>query len=124
MSAVSYILGILVALAVLAIVIERLRRRRLRERHAVWWIVAGFLALVVGIFPAALEWLSGLVGIALPINLVFFAGISTLFFVGLQHSAELTDMENEVRVLAENSALQELRIRDLERASHAETPDS
>lgn len=119
MSTISYILGILVALAVLVIVVERLRRRRLRERHAVWWIVVGIFALVVGIFPASLEWLSNAVGITLPINLVFFAGISTLFFVGLQHSAELTDMENEVRVLAENSALQDLRIRELERLGRA-----
>jgi hypothetical protein len=123
MSTISYILGILVAVAVLIIVVERLRRRRLRERHAVWWIVAGAFALVAGIFPSSLAWLSGLVGISLPINLVFFAGISTLFFVGLQHSAELTDMENELRVLAENSALQDLRIRELERIGHADKSD-
>lgn len=114
MSVTSYIFGILAALATLGVVIEMLRRRRLRERHAVWWLVAGFLALVVGLFPAVLNWAAGVVGVSVPTNLVFFVSIAVLFLVCIQHSAELTDLESETRTLAEMSALQDLRIRELE----------
>lgn len=114
MSVVSYVFGIAFAVLALAVVIEMLRRKRLRERHAVWWIGAGGLALVIGIFPQVLVWASTLVGIEVPTNLVFFVSLFILFIVCIQHSAELTDLEDKTRVLAEHSALQTTRIDELE----------
>lgn len=114
MSVASYVLGIVAAALILIVVIEMLRRHRLRERHAVWWVVAGILALIIGIFPKTLDWAAGLVGIAIPTNLVFFVSIAILFLVALQSSAELTKLESKTRTLAEQVALLELRIRELE----------
>jgi len=114
MSIASYIFGILAALATLFVVIEMLRRRRLRERHAIWWLIAGTLALIIGVFPAILAWAAELLGVGEPTNLVFFVSIAILFLVCIQHSSELTDLESKTRVLAEISALQDLRLRDLE----------
>lgn len=114
MSTATYILGIAASALVLIVVIESLRRRRLRERHAVWWFVAGVLALVISVFPATLEWLAGLLGVEVPTNLVFFVSIAVLFMVCLQYASELTDLEDKTRRLAEESALLELRIRELE----------
>jgi hypothetical protein len=115
MTIASYLFGVVAALLVLIIVIEMLRRRRLRERHALWWLVAGILALISGVFPTTLEWAAHLVGVQLPTNLIFFVSIAILFLVCLQHAAELTTVEAKTRTLAEQSAMQELRIRELER---------
>ncbi|MBK4346456.1 DUF2304 domain-containing protein [Lacisediminihabitans changchengi] len=115
MTVASYILGVVSALITLGVVIEMLRRRRLRERHAVWWLVAGVLALIAGVFPSTLIWAAGLVGVAVPINLVFFVSVAVLFLVCIQHSAELTELEAKTRSLAETSALQEIRIGELEK---------
>ena len=114
MSLTSYIFGILAALLTLFVVIEMLRRRRLRERHAFWWLLAGTLALIVGIFPATLDWAAKVIGIAAPVNLVFFVSIAILFLVCIQTSSELTTLESKTRALAEQAALQDLRIRALE----------
>lgn len=114
MSVASYVLGIVASALVLIVVIELLRHRRLRERHAIWWFVAGTLALIASVFPSTLEWASNLVGIELPTNLVFFMSIAILFLVCLQHSSELTQLESQVRVLAEQSAILDLRVRTLE----------
>jgi len=116
MTPTSQILGILAAAFTLFVVVELLRRRHLRERHAVWWLVAGLLALVAGIFPSTLEWASQILGIAVPTNLIFFVSIAVLFLVGLQHSSELTKLESKTRDLAEQSALLDLRVRELEAA--------
>jgi len=110
----SYILGIVASVLVLVVVVELLRRRRLRERHAIWWFIAGLLALVVSVFPSTLLWLSGLLGVEVPTNLVFFVSIAILFLVCLQASAELTELESKTRRLAEQTALLELRIEQLE----------
>jgi hypothetical protein len=114
MPSISYVFGILAALLTLVVVIEMLRHGRMRERHAIWWLLAGSLALLVGIFPNILVWIGGLLGIGAPINLVFFVSIAVLFLVCIQHSAELTSVESKTRILAEKSSLQEIRIRELE----------
>ena len=123
MSTATYILGIVSALIALITVVELLRRRRLRERHAVWWFVAAILALILGIFPGTLASLSGLLGVEVPANLVFFVSIVILFLVNLQHSAELTGLEDKTRVLAEESALQKVRLERLEGLQQPPTDD-
>lgn len=121
MSVVSYVFGIIAAILVLLVVIEMLRRKRLRERHAVWWLIAGILALIVGVFPQTLNWAASALGIAVPTNLVFFVSIALLFLVCLQHSSELTRDEEKNRALSERVALQEIRIRQLEEKGRANT---
>lgn len=117
MTPTGYVLGVVCALITLAVVIEMLRRRRLRERHAVWWLFATSLALLAGLFPDLLTGLAALVGVVLPTNLVFFVSIAVLVLVCIQHSAELTDLESEARSLAERTALLDLRVRELEERS-------
>jgi len=114
MTLTTYILGIAGSVLSLIVVTELLRRHLLRERHAIWWFIAGILALIVSVFPSTLDWAAALVGVEVPINLVFFVTIAILFFVSLQHSAEVTRLEGKTRTLAENIALQEIRIRALE----------
>lgn len=110
----TYILGIVSALLVIVVVIELLRRGRLRERHTLWWLLAGTLGLVVAVFPNLLEGAAGALGIEVPLNLVFFLSILVLFLVLMQQSSELTRFEERTRTLAEHTAALEDRVRDLE----------
>jgi hypothetical protein len=122
MSVATYAVGILAAVLALVAIIELMRRTTLRERHAVWWLIGGILALIVAIFPQTLTWAARLVGIAVPINLAFFVAIGLLFLVSLQYAAELTRIEEKLRALAEQSAYHELRLSDLEaRQNSADT---
>lgn len=114
MTLTSYIFSIAAAMFSLIVVIEMLRRRRLRERHALWWLLAGTLALSVSIFPSTLQWAADLIGVSEPTNLVFFVSIAILFLVCLQSSSELTRLESKARTLAEQVAIQDLRLRLLE----------
>jgi hypothetical protein len=124
MTTTGYLLGLAAAIVTFAVVVEMLRRRRLRERHAVWWLIATSLALIAGLFPNLLIWAASAVGVVVPTNLVFFVSIAILVLVCIQHSAELTDLESETRVLAERTALLELRVRELEESQRVEGTDS
>lgn len=114
MTVTAYILGIVAALLTLGVVIEMMRRKRMRERHAIWWLLAGVLALIIGIFPGILDWAAGILGIGAPVNLVFFVSIAVLFLVCIQHSSELTTLEDKTRTLAEEVVLLRLRINELD----------
>ncbi|WP_065960673.1 DUF2304 domain-containing protein [Curtobacterium sp. UCD-KPL2560] len=122
MNVTTYVFGIVVALLVLVAVVELLRRRRLRERHALWWIVAGVVALVVAVFPGLLVGTAAALGFSVPTNLGFFVCLVLLFMVSVSQSAELTVLEDKTRVLAEESALLEERIGRLERRAAGTVP--
>lgn len=113
MSTTQYVLGIITAVVTFGIVLEMLRRRRLRERHAAWWLVAGLLAIVISVFPQVLVSTADALGFEVPVNLVFFASLFVLFLVALQHSSELTNLESENRKLVERIVLLELKVDEL-----------
>lgn len=114
MTTATYVFGIAAAIVALIAIIELMRRTTLRERHAIWWLVGGILALVVAVFPQTLSWAARLLGIAVPTNLVFFIAIALLFLVSLQYGAELTRIEDKLRALAEQTAFHDERLRRLE----------
>lgn len=123
MSVLQHLVAIIAAVATFAIVLEMLRRRRLRERHAGWWIIAGAIAIVVSIFPQVLATVSAALGFEVPINLIFFMSLFTLFLVALQHSAELTRVEERNRILAERLTLLELQVESLGSRDNSQTKD-
>lgn len=123
MNPVTYAFGIVAAILALIAIIELMRRGTLRERHAVWWFIGGVLALVIAVFPQTLNWAAGVLGVAVPVNLVFFVAIGLLFLVSLQHGAELTRIEEKMRALAERSAFQEQRLEQLEARDVPSTGD-
>lgn len=109
----TYIFGILTAVAVLVFIIFLLRKERLKERHAIWWILAGLIALVFSVFPGLLTTLSDFTGFDIPSNMVFFISIAVLFLVAIQTSTELTRLEEHSRTLGERVAVLELRLSEL-----------
>ncbi|MDR5700384.1 DUF2304 domain-containing protein [Agromyces aerolatus] len=113
MSTTAYIFGIIAAVLTLTVVVQMLRHRRLRERHAVWWLGGGLVALVVGLFPGLLDWAARLIGVSEPVNLIFFVSIAMLVLVCIQLSSELTRHETQIRTLAEDVAMLDERLTSL-----------
>lgn len=98
-------LGIVGSLVVLVALFEMMRRHRLREKYAVLWFFVALGVLVLAIFPGLLTSLAALVGVQVPVNLLFFAASIVLLVLTLQHSYELGRLEEKTRVLAEEVAL-------------------
>jgi hypothetical protein len=103
------------AFVVLVIVIELLRRRQLSEKYAVLWLLVGTAVLVMAAAPGVLEWLSKLVGVKTPSNLLFFVASLTLLVVCGHLSWETSRLEDETRTLAEEVALLRLQVEEAQR---------
>ncbi len=117
------IVSVIVAIAALILVFELLRRRRLREKYAVIWVVISIGTLVVALFPPLLGWVAALVGIQTPSNLLFFTSLIILFAVSLQLSREVGLLEEQSRRLAEEVGGLKLRMDALERGRAAAEQD-
>ena len=116
------IVSVVVAIAALVLVFELLRRRRLREKYAVIWVVISLGTLVVALFPPLLGWIAGMVGIQTPSNLLFFSSLIILFAVSLQLSREVGLLEEQSRRLAEEVGGLRLRLDALEKQKQPEHP--
>ncbi|WP_346926957.1 DUF2304 domain-containing protein [uncultured Arthrobacter sp.] len=95
----------LLALAIVGLVAEMLRRKKLREKYAIWWLVVGLATLVLAAFPELLVTVAQIVGVQLPSNLLFILSILMLLGVCLHLSWEISVVEEETRVLAEEVAI-------------------
>jgi hypothetical protein len=97
--------GIGLALVILVIVVRMLLTRTLREKYAVMWLVIGLAVLVLGIFPQLLLGLTDALGVQVPANLLFALAIVLLLGVALHLSWELSRAEEEIRRVAEETAI-------------------
>lgn len=113
-----YFLALAVCVVAVFFLVAMLRTRRLKEKYAAAWLVLALAVCVVGAFPAVVESIARLVGVATPSNLLFAAALAVLLGVCIQMSVELTTLEEETRTLAEEVAM--LRL-DLERRLPPET---
>lgn len=113
------LLSVGVAVAALVLVFELLRRRRLREKYAVIWVVISLGTVVVAVFPALLGVVAAFLGIQTPSNLLFFTSLLILFAVSLQLSREVGLLEEQSRRLAEETGALRLRLEAVERAQAA-----
>lgn len=99
------ILAAIAAIITLVFIIDLLRRGVLQEKYAVLWLFLSGAALILAVFPSTLVWLSSLLGVYEPVNLLFFLTIVLLILVSVQLSYELSRHEARIRRLAEEVAL-------------------
>jgi len=95
----------LTALAVLAFMVELLRRRQLQEKYAILWLSVSVLIVPLAFMPFITDNLARLLGIASGVSLVLFLGIVFLLLVTVHLSWEVSRLEEETRTLAEDLAL-------------------
>src|SRR3712207_5959762 len=106
----NVVLGLIGSVVVLVAIIEMMRRHRLREKYAVIWFLVATGVLTLAIFPGLLTGTADLVGVQVPVNLLFFAGSLVLLVLTLQHSYELGRLEEKTRTLAEELALLRMEV--------------
>ena len=108
----AQILGALASIITFVFVFWLLRRGALREKYAVLWLLFSGAALFFSIFPGALRWISDVLGVETPANLLFFVTIVLLVLVAVQLSYELSRHEARIRRLAEEVALLDRELKD------------
>lgn len=110
----GYVFALVCSAVVVTLLYFLLRTRRIREKYAAVWILVALAVVVLGAFPRLLVGFTALVGVGLPVNLLFALAFVTLLTVCIQLSSELSSLEEESRTLAEEVALLRLEVRRLQ----------
>jgi hypothetical protein len=110
---VTNLAAFLLALAIVGVVFEMLRRKKLREKYAALWLVVGIGTLILAAFPRLLTIVTELVGVQLPSNLLFIISILLLLGVSLHLSWEISVVEDETRTLAEEVAILRVMVEEM-----------
>lgn len=101
--------------SVLFVVIELIRRGRLKERYALLWLFSGMVLLSLSLSRGLLESIARLVGIYYPPSLLFLVAFVFLLLITLHFSAVLSGLSEKNKVLAQELALLRQMLADLRR---------
>lgn len=86
-------------------IFELLRRKTLKEKYAVVWLLLGLLILFGSLFPNLINKISGFLGFQFLSNFVLFIFGILNFFISMQLSLSIGKTENQIQTLAEDLAI-------------------
>jgi hypothetical protein len=101
---------ILAALVICGLIFELVRRKRLMERYAILWLVAGVTILVLALWRGLLTTLSHAVGIYYPPATLFAVGFLFVLVMLVHFSMTVSRLSDENKVLAQRLALLQQRL--------------
>jgi hypothetical protein len=109
------VLSIITAVLVLLIVVEMMRRRKLREKYAGIWLFLAFGVVILGAVPGVMPYMASLLRFQTASNFVLFLALGVLGLVALHLSTEVGHLEEEVRTSVEETALLRCELEDTKR---------
>jgi hypothetical protein len=105
------IAGAIASLILIAVILELIRSRRLRERYALLWLVTGVVLLALSVWRDGLNTIAGWFGVTGYPPAVLFA-VATLFIilVLLHYSTVISKLADQNAILAQKVALLEAEL--------------
>ena len=110
------VLAITGSAAVLFLVLELIRRGRLKERYSLLWLFSGVVMLVLSLSRELLEYIARQVGIFYPPSLLFLIAFVFLMLITLHFSAVISGLSEKNKKLAQEIALLRQALNDLDRS--------
>lgn len=103
-SRIQIIVAIVIVLA-LCVIVNMIRRKALELRYALTWLGVGVVVLILDLFPGLMAYLSKLMGIALPSNMLFFLGFCFSLAIIFGLTIAVSRMSNRINDLTQEMAL-------------------
>jgi len=117
-------LAIAATFALLVLVFELVRRKRLAERYAILWLLAATTLFILAAWKGLLTSLSYDVGISYPPSALFAVAIGLIAMILLHFSLAVSRLSDQNKVLAQRLGLLQQRVQEAEaeRAQQAGGP--
>jgi hypothetical protein len=116
MEARIQVVAVIGSALLLLVILELVRRRRLLERYALLWLFSAVVLLGLAVWDELLSKVASSIGVATPVNALFFVAFGFVLVLLLHFSLAVSRMADQTKVLAQRLALLEQRQRIAEAA--------
>jgi len=107
------IVALAIGIAMLLIIIELVRRRKLREEYSWLWLMTGSVILLLTLWFDLLKCVTHLVGAVTPSSTIFLFAFLFLILISLHFSVVISKLTERNKDLAQRYALLELELNEL-----------
>lgn len=101
---IQIIIAIFIIIA-LFVIVNMIRKKSLELRYALAWLLVGVGVLGLDLFPGIMNWLATLMGIASPVNMLFFLGFCFSLVIVFVLTIAVSRMSIRIKELAQELAL-------------------
>ena len=101
-------------ISALIVIINMIRKKRLELSYALSWLLVGAGILVLDLFPQLIRILSTELGIASPVNMLFFFGFCFSLIIIFVLTIAVSRMSMRIKNLTQEMALYEKYIQEKE----------
>jgi hypothetical protein len=108
------IVMILGSVGLLLIVLELVRRRRLKEEYSLLWLLTAVVLLALSLWRSSLDLIAKLMGIFYPPTALFVVGFGFVLLLLLYFSTIISRLSGENNSLTQRLAILDWRVRQLE----------
>jgi len=105
---------ILGSVGLLLIVLELVRRRRLKEEYSLLWLLTAVVLLALSLWRSSLDLIAKLVGIFYPPTALFVVGFGFVLLLLLYFSIIISKLSGENNNLTQRLSILDWRVRQLE----------
>lgn len=95
------IFAIIASLLVMALVVELVRRRRLREEYSWLWLLTGGIIILLVVWYDLLVFVTHLIGAVAPTTTLFIFGLLFLMIISLHYSIQISKLSHQVKEMAQ-----------------------
>jgi hypothetical protein len=118
------VVAVVGAVAMLIVVIELVRRRRLKEEYSVLWVLTSLVLLVLAVWYELLLKITDAIGAVLPTSTLFFCGLIFALLMLLHFSVRVSALERRVTMLIQEVGLMNVTAAEPDELEPVEvTPD-
>ncbi len=107
------IFALVVSVLVFVVIIEMVRKRRLREEYSVLWLLTSVLMFVLVFRYEWLVSLTDLIGAGLPTTTLFLFSIIFLMLLSVQFCIKISRLTDQIKNLSQDNALMKSEIETL-----------
>jgi len=112
------IVAAIASVGLLLVVLDLIRRRKLRERYALLWLATGVVLLVLSLWRSGLNTIADWVGVTgYPPAVLFAIAVLFILLVLLDYSTVISRLSDQNTVLAQRIGLLEQRLREATRSA-------
>lgn len=112
MSVRLQVIILLMVLIELAAIVNMVRKGKIGLRYALPWLALGVGMILIDVFPCITDFLAELMGVALPINMLFFMGFCFLLIIIFLLTISVSKIHNREKQLAQELALLKKRMEE------------